>query len=219
VSTDRDSSAQALRARNLRTLALLAALFFLPLIIAFFTYYGTDWRPAGRVNHGRLITPPRPLPEVTLPRITLESTGAAPGSAAPAPTGAARAFVAFRSRWSLVYLGDGGCDADCREVLYFMRQTRLSLDNDMTRLQRVFLVTGHCCAREFLARAHAGLIVLDAAVPAAQALLREFPAPDRAHTVFIVDPLGNLMMSYDARQDPHGLYEDLKKLLRLSHIG
>jgi hypothetical protein len=219
VSTDRNLSAQALRARNLRTLALLAALFFLPLIIAFFTYYGTDWRPAGRVNHGRLITPPRPLPEVALPRVTLESTGAAPGTAAPPATGAARALVAFRSRWSLVYIADGGCDADCRTVLYFMRQTRLSLNNDMTRVQRVFLVTGHCCAREFLAREHPGLIVLDAAVPAAPALLNEFPALDRAHTVFIVDPLGNLMMSYDARQDPHGLFEDLKKLLRLSHIG
>jgi hypothetical protein len=35
----------------------------------------------------------------------------------------------------------------------------------------------------------------------------------------VVDPLGNLMMSYDARNDPHGLLEDLRKLLRLSHIG
>ena len=45
------------------------------------------------------------------------------------------------------------------------------------------------------------------------------PAAQRADTVFVVDPLGNLMMSYDARQDPRGLLEDLKKLLRLSHIG
>jgi hypothetical protein len=37
--------------------------------------------------------------------------------------------------------------------------------------------------------------------------------------VFVVDPLGNLMMRYDARSDPHGLLEDLRKLLRLSQIG
>jgi len=37
--------------------------------------------------------------------------------------------------------------------------------------------------------------------------------------LFVVDPLGNLMMSYDVRGDPHGLLEDLKKLLKLSHIG
>ena len=47
------------RERNLRTLAGLAALFLLPLAMAFFTYYGSGWRPARRVNHGLLITPAR----------------------------------------------------------------------------------------------------------------------------------------------------------------
>ena len=46
-----------------------------------------------------------------------------------------------------------------------------------------------------------------------------FPAPGRAHSLFVVDPLGNLVMSYDARTDPRGLLIDLQKLLRLSHIG
>jgi cytochrome oxidase Cu insertion factor (SCO1/SenC/PrrC family) len=198
--------ANALRARNLRTLALLAALFLVPVGLAFFTYYGTAWRPAGHINHGRLVTPARPLPAIALPRVRLEG-----GALVPA--------LAWQGVWSLVYVGDGGCDAACHEALYVMRQTRLSLNNDMTRVQRVFLVTAGCCAREFLARAHPGLVVVDAATPAAQPLVREFSAADRARTVFIVDPLGNLVMSYDARSDPHGLLEDLKKLLRLSHIG
>ena len=197
-----------LRARNLRTIAALAALFLLPLIAAFFTYYGTTWRPAGRVNHARLISPPRELPAVELPRVRLEEP---PGTAATAP--------AFRERWSLVYVGDGGCAHECAQALYVMRQTRLALNNDMTRVARVFLATGGCCAREFLSREHAGLIVLDASGPAAAAVLREFPAAGREHTLYVVDPLGNLMMSYDVRTDPHGLLEDLRKLLRLSHIG
>ena len=37
--------------------------------------------------------------------------------------------------------------------------------------------------------------------------------------IFIVDPLGNLMMRFDARQEPKGLLSDLQKLLKLSHIG
>src|SRR5439155_971356 len=45
-----NTPARALRARNLRTLAGLAALFLLPLVMAFFTYYCTGWRPAGHVN-------------------------------------------------------------------------------------------------------------------------------------------------------------------------
>jgi len=192
------AAAAALRARNLRTLGVLAALFLLPLAGSFFAYYGTSWRPAGHVNHGTLITPVRPLPAVA----------AAPGHPA-----------AFRGQWSLVYVGDGACDDDCRAALYFMRQTRLSLGNDMTRVARVFVATAHCCDRDFLEHEHPGLIVLDNPSGSRGALADEFPGADRAHTLYVVDPLGNLMMSYDARQNPHGLLEDLKKLLRLSHIG
>jgi cytochrome oxidase Cu insertion factor (SCO1/SenC/PrrC family) len=195
----------SVRARNLRTVAALAALFFLPLALAFYAYYGTAWRPAGRLNHGTLINPPRPLPQLTLPRVP--------------PEGGATAGEAFRGVWTLVYAGDGACDDDCRWALLVMRQTRLGLNNDMTRVARVWLATGTCCAGELRARPEPGLVVLDASGPAAGALLQAFPAAGRAHSLFVVDPLGNLMMSYDARSDPHGLLEDLRKLLRLSHIG
>jgi hypothetical protein len=190
------------RARNLRTVGALAALFLLPLALAFYTYYATDWRPVGRVNHGTLISPARPLPVIALPR--------APGSDAAAA-------ATLRDRWTLVYVGDGACDGDCRAALHLMRQTRLGLNNDMTRVARVFLATGHCCAE--IAGGDAGLAVLDASGAPAAALLEQFPTDARAHSIYVVDPLGNLMMSYDARIDPHGLLEDLRKLLRLSHIG
>ena len=206
----------ALRARNLRTLAALAALFLAPLVLAFFTYYGTDWRPSAHVNHGRLITPARPLPQVALERIDL-------GEGAPAAARGAGGSHALppvlRTHWSLVYVGDGGCATDCRAALYLMRQTRLALNNDMTRVERVFLVVSGCCERGFLAREHAGLQVLDASAAQARTLLARFPAEGREHTLFVVDPLGNLVMSYDAREDPRGLLQDLEKLLRLSHIG
>ena len=195
------------RVRNLRTLAALAAVFLLPLLLAFYTYYGTDWRPPRRVNHGTLITPPRPLPEVPLPR--LRGAGEPDDHGPPTP---------FDGRWSLVYVGAGSCAAECRAALRLMRQTRLALNADMTRVARVFVVSGACCAQQFLAREHPGLVVLDASGAAAAPLLDTFP-DRRSDTVFVVDPLGNLMMSYDARQDPRGLLEDLKKLLRLSHIG
>lgn len=191
----------ALRARNLRTLALLAGLFLLPLALAFCTYYGSSWRPARHVNHGELITPARALPALALPRVS--------GGAPLAP---------FHGKWSLVYIGSGACDAACHESLYLMRQTRLALNTDMARVARVFLVTGECCALGFLSGEHAGLVLLDAGAPSAAALLRQFPEP-RAHTLFVVDPLGNLMMSYDARSNPRGLLEDLQTLLRLSQIG
>ena len=191
-----------LRARNLRTLAVLAAIFLLPLVASFWMYYATDWRPAGRVNHGELITPPRALPRVELTVVT----------------GGAHSEL-FHRHWTLVYVGRGTCDEACRQALLLMRQTRLSLNNEMTRVERVFLATADCCARAFFEQQHPGLVVMDASAPQGGMLLSRFPAAQRETSVFIVDPLGNLMMRYDVSENPKGLLQDLQKLLRLSHIG
>ncbi|MGH8210182.1 MAG: SCO family protein [Steroidobacteraceae bacterium] len=202
-----------LRARNLRMLAVLAGLFLLPLLLAFYMYYATDWRPVKRVNHGTLIIPIRELPVVHLPRVSLSDVDTPPTAAESDSPGL------LHTKWSMVYIGAGNCDEPCRQALYVMRQTRLSLNNEMSRVDRIFLTTGSCCAREFLAHEHPGLVVLDATSAQGSRLLHEFPADGRPYSLFIVDPLGNLMMSYDARQNPKGLLEDLQKLLRLSHIG
>ena len=177
-----NTAEKELRARNLRLVALLGSLFFLPLAIAFWVYYGTDWRPMRTVNHGELITPARPLPTIQLQ----------PGVA----TDVAPAEL-FHNKWSLVYIGDGQCDDTCRKSLYVMRQTRLSLNNEMDRVERVFLATAHCCTQDFLAHEHPGLHVFDASGTAAASLLSVFPVAEREQSLFVVDPLGNLMMRYD----------------------
>jgi hypothetical protein len=204
-----------LRARNLRMLGVLAGLFLLPLLFAFYMYYGTDWRPTKRVNHGTLISPVRSLPAVSLKQVSLT----APDGSATAPAFEVAPPDLMRNKWSIVYIGAGNCDEPCRQALYVMRQTRLSLNNEMSRVGRFFFITENCCAWEFLEHEHTGLVLVDATTPAGTRLLHEFPADGRPYSLFIVDPLGNLMMSYDARQNPKGLLEDLKKLLRLSHIG
>jgi hypothetical protein len=192
----------ALRARNLRTVGALAAVFVLPLLVAFWMYYGGGWRPAGQSNHGELIAPPIPLERTSLPR----ADGGAP-------------VTLPYEAWTLVYIADGTCDEACRTALLVMRQTRLALNQDMTRLERVWLATGNCCDRDLVTREHQGLVALDASTAAGAALLAHFPETAREHAIFVVDPLGNLMMRHDARSDPKGLLSDLKKLLKLSHIG
>jgi cytochrome oxidase Cu insertion factor (SCO1/SenC/PrrC family) len=191
-----------LHRRNFRTVFALGGLFLLPLLLSFWLYYGVRWRPLGTTNHGDLIAPVRPLPDITLPDVD----------------GMAHSHL-FRGKWTLVYVGDGACDAHCRTTLIFMRQTRLSLNNEMTRVQRVLLASGHCCDQAYLAAAHPGLIAIDASQAVAQPLLARFPADGRSEALYVVDPLGNLMMRYDARLPPKGLLEDLKRLLQLSHIG
>ena len=86
-------------------------------------------------------------------------------------------------------------------------------------MQRIFLATDHCCATDYFADQQPGLIALDASSPEAHALLAQFPG-DRPHSLYIVDPLGNLLMRHDGMQHTSkNLLTDLKKLLRLSHIG
>jgi hypothetical protein len=190
------------RSRGRRQLLIVAAVFLVPVAIAFALYYGKIWHPAGSSNKGELIAPARPL-EVA----GLRNVDGTPADAA-----------AFQGKWSLIYIGDGACDTACRTALVFARQSRLALNNEMTRVQRVFLSTGNCCANDYFKAEHAGLIVLDASSPEAQTLLAQFPA-ERANALFIVDPLGNLMMRHDASHTSKDLLTDLKKLLKLSHIG
>ena len=100
-----------------------------------------------------------------------------------------------------------------------MRQTRLLLTQDMERVQRVFIAEEDCCNTKFFSREHPGLAVVTAQSIDALAVLTLFPSTDSTHSVYIIDPLGNLMMRFDTRENPKGLLTDLKKLLKLSHIG
>ncbi|HLQ11989.1 MAG TPA: hypothetical protein VK130_01925 [Steroidobacteraceae bacterium] len=176
---------------NRRPLLLLLLLFAAPLGGAFLLYYGSGWRPASHTNHGQLIVPVVPVPG-----------------------------AAFTGKWSLVVIGAGeaGCDASCQGALIYARQTWLSLGKLTPRAQRVLLGGEGCCDRAYLQREHAGLLTLPPSEAGGAALRQDFPAP-REHAIYVVDPLGNLMMRYDVRDNPSGLRDDLKKLLELSHIG
>lgn len=177
--------------RSRRMLLLLVALFFLPLAVAFTAYY-SGWRPTGSTNHGELLQPIRQLP--------------------------AAIAQPLAGKWALAWVGDGACDADCQTALVFARQTRLSLAADTARVKWVLLATDHCCNREYLDTAHKGILALDAGGDRA-ALLAVLPGQDLTHSLFVIDPLGNIVLRYDVRNSPRGLLEDMKKLLKLSHIG
>jgi cytochrome oxidase Cu insertion factor (SCO1/SenC/PrrC family) len=202
------SSPDAVR-RGRRQLLALAALFFVPLAVAFWMYYGpAGWRPSGDASKGDLIDPARPLAQVALP--TMDG-----GTTAPA-------FL--RGKWTMLYIGDGQCDERCRKALYLTRQSRIALNKDMDRVQRVFLATGRCCDRAFLVAEHPDLVVAVVEDAASATLLGPFPEYGdvplaAAGRVYLVDPLGNLLMSYAPDAPDKALLTDVKKLLRLSHIG
>jgi hypothetical protein len=181
----------------------LAALFFLPLLGSFYLYYIGGWRPEGGTNNGELISPARPLTAITLN----ERDGTSPSQ------------TLLQDKWSLIYIGDGRCDKACQHALWTIRQTRLLLAEDMDRVQRIFIADKACCNDAFLDREHPGLEVITAEDDVTRQWLGQFPRDSMVPSVYIVDPLGNLMMRFDTRENPKGLLKDLEKLLKLSHIG
>jgi hypothetical protein len=202
--------------RQRRILIGLALMFFAPLGLSFYLYYGKSWRPGGRVNAGELIAPPRPLPPSALPLAGTTSTNANANASAGETN---PQFL--KGKWTLLYMQHGRCDDECRRHLYDTRQVRLALDREMNRVQRVFIGDSDCCDFEELKAAHPDLIVIRAS-PTDEPLLALLPVRTGAvnsHRVYLIDPLGNAMMFYAPGVKSKGMLDDMKRLLRLSSIG
>jgi hypothetical protein len=191
--------------RQRRILIGVALMFFAPLGLSFYLYYGKSWHPGGHVNAGELIAPARPLPSLALPL-----------------AGAGETNPQFlKGKWTFLYVQRGRCDDECSRHLYDTRQVRLALDREMNRVQRVFIGDSDCCDFQELRAAHPDLILIRAS-PSDEPLLALLPTLSGAvsvHPVYLIDPLGNAMMFYGPDAKSKGMLEDMKRLLRLSSIG
>jgi cytochrome oxidase Cu insertion factor (SCO1/SenC/PrrC family) len=205
--TDSPSGARAGLARW--KIVLLAALFAAPPLVAY-VLYQSGWRSERTLNHGELVQPARPLDDVAL--ATLE--------------GRPHRLLALRGKWTLVYFGPAECLKPCIDNLYKMRQVHLAQGKDMERVQRVFIVTDPKALdllRDTL-KDYPGTLVLTGESDAIGQVARQFAVSagsplDNLHRLYLVDPLGNFMMSYPADADPTGLRKDLVRLLRVSRVG
>jgi hypothetical protein len=194
------------RRRRLQLVGL-AALFLGPLVLSAALYFGSSLRPSGHVQHGELLDPARPLPAVALATADGKFTAA----------------DFLRHRWTLIVVTGGDCDPRCAGALEVARIARVALDQDAPRVQRVLLAAPGCCEAVWRGGAADGLLTawLDAAdgqklVAALATRTAPVPQPGR---IYVVDPLGNLMLSYPPGADARDLLKDLGRLLRLSQIG
>lgn len=179
-------------------LLLIALVFFGPLVVAAWMYYGGQFAvPQGRSNHGSLLEPVVSLAEL-LPESPLH--GGTEGS------------------WVLLYLNPADCGENCRRALYTLRQSRTMLGRDMDRLKRVFLHGASAPDTVFLAAEHQGLITIEDA-SLTGLLDNKRPAELAPGGYYLIDPLGNLVMYFQPDIDPADMVDDVKHLLRLSRIG
>ena len=185
-------------ARSKASLWLIIAAAAAPVAASYLLYY--FWPPTRTVNYGALIEP-QPLPD---PPLALAD-------------GSAFQLSRLRGRWVLVSLDSGRCDAQCDRKLLYMRQLRLTQGKEMERVERAWLVVDDVVPRPEAVAAYAGTWVVRAAHAG---LLERFPAENAATDhIYVIDPLGNLMMRFPHNPEPGRMIKDLSRLLKASRIG
>jgi cytochrome oxidase Cu insertion factor (SCO1/SenC/PrrC family) len=187
------------------TLIGLLVVFLAPLVLATLLYQFRDRLPTiGTRSHGELIDPARPWDRfeartADARRLTLDD---------------------LRGKWTLAYLGAGPCDLACEAGLFKMRQVRLALGTDMKRVQRLYLgITPQ--DREGLQpiQERDPRLIFATLGDGARHALGGVLGEDAAGHIYVIDPLGNVMMRYDARATSKGMLKDLRHLLKVSQIG
>ncbi len=212
---------------NKRVMLLLAAVCIAPVIASYTAYYFLP--PEGRTNYGDLVNPQvdtrsletRPLagslPVDEKARLGLD-TPLAP--ATPDLTaGETVSLNDWRGRWLMVLVSDAACPPACNANLYNMRQVRLTTGKHRDRVQRLWLVTDDASPSGELLKQHAGMVTARIAPEDARSFFQPAAGQQPADHIFLIDPLGNLMMRFPAKTDPSKMKKDINKLLKASRIG
>jgi hypothetical protein len=197
---------------------LLFLFFALPVIASYLTYYVI--KPQGRTNYGDLIQPQLDVRGLVLRKSQPgdATTRTAPGlSVGDAPT--LGKVPALQQKWQMVSIGPAACDEACSKRLYYVRQVRKTTGKDMDRIERVWLVTDEAKLDGKLIAEHEGLNVLRVDETAVRGLFSAPSGSGLSDHVYLIDPLGNLMMRFPKDADPSKMKKDLLKLLKASRIG
>lgn len=199
--------------RSKGPLYLIVAICLAPVIFALLAYYvpALGLRPQEATNYGTLINPQRPIPDAaTLPLTTLD--------------GKPFDLSSLDGKWLLVSADESACPESCVKKLFVLRNSHASQGKNVERLARVWFITDDAPVSDQIKEAYVGTNMLRAD----PAKLAAYLAPDASPAerdaalkapMWIIDPLGNLMLEFPADADPISVRNDLSKLIRNSRIG
>jgi len=190
--------------RGLGPLLLMLAIFATPVLAAWFLYFNPEYLPSGRSNLGELITPVIALPadlDLVIP------------AGAPLDRGV------LAGKWTLVYLAGGGCADPCRARLRDLRQIRLALGDGSLSTERLLILTDPAAQGlgAELAQQFGGMQVALTDAAGGERLLEILGQGDAAlDRVYILDPMGNLMMRYAPDAPAKHTLNDMGRLIKAS---
>lgn len=223
---------------NKRVLLLLIVVCVAPVIASYLAYYLLP--PDGRTNYGDLLQPQQEvgavmtmplagmLPDDEKARLLLDTPGApvvtpaesSPGSSTDTDRAKAGVSLAdWRGRWLIISIAPAACEEPCATNLYNMRQVRLTTGRDRDRVQRLWLITDGVMPTGELLTSHQGMVAARADPAVVNKLFVALDGNQTPDHIYLVDPLGNLMMRFPAQADPSRMKKDLIRLLKASRIG
>ncbi|ENO15273.2 hypothetical protein J057_07981 [Marinobacter nanhaiticus D15-8W] len=188
--------------RGRRIALLLFAIGFGPMIVATVMFY-TGWmNPTGQSNNGTLVRPP----------VAVADLGLVNGDGEPLADrfGPQKADAT----WMMLVVAGGECAAECQEQVYLARQVNTALGKNQDRMQRA----------AYLEQAPDDLSGYPD-MPLMQSGNGESPRwpgnvdIERTPQIYVIDPFGNIMMRYGPGHTGKAMLEDLKHLMKISHIG
>lgn len=186
--------------RTLNRLKLLgiAALAAAPVVGSYLLYW--FWAPDRFTNYGTLL-PPAPVPTVSMKDVE----------------GQALSLQSLRGRWVFLAVDSGQCNADCEAKLWKMRQVRQAQGKELARIERVMLLEDAVVPNEHLRSEYQGTWFVSDSDSRLRTLLVA-PQSPRRH-IYLIDPLGNLMLRFPEDADPKLMIKDMTRLLKYSRVG
>ena len=170
---------------------VLLSIFVLPIGLGtLFFYLNPSYFSQNTVNYGELISP-----VIVTEKTDLEIQGDA----------------SLDGIWTLVYVAQN-CDAVCDQAVADVKTIRTLINMDMRRIQRMLITDdGSMPSSE-----DENLIFASIASDKLSGQLASFPE----NSIFLIDPIGNFMMYYNAKDiNVKFVLKDLKRLLKYSRIG
>lgn len=189
------------------SLVLIAALFLLPLLLAWFMYSGAnEYKPSSTRNFGQLVEPPLPLAwedTILIPGVIESESGA---------------VQTFSDHWVILYVVPDPCLESCFQEVSALRQIHRASGRHQARIRIALLMRAlnpdklETSLRNIYAKFY---LISD--LSGTLGITLEQAAGGEGST-YLIDPLGNIMMYYEAGADPNHLKVDLKRLLTWSKL-
>jgi len=189
------------------TLVIIAAMFLLPLLLAWFMHSGAiEYKPASTRNFGQLVEPPVPTAWKDIVLM-------------PGPDETLSGPVeAFRDHWVILFALPDPCLESCLEEIYGLRQIHRASGRHQARIRIALLMRQpdrpelENSLRDIYSKLH---LISDPSGKLGTALEQAAAGQQGA---YLIDPLANIMMFYRTGADPNHLKQDLKRLLTWSKL-